>query len=72
MMSSAAIPASDPPLDLLPGKTRRRVVLEVGLAPGQFLLLPVVDRDRLGIRGQIIPEVLDQLKLFGRTQVGAF
>src|SRR4051812_37892779 len=67
MMSSAAIAAANPPLDLVPGEPRRRVVQEVGLPPGQFLLLPVVDGDCLGRCRQVIPEVFDQLELFGRA-----
>src|SRR5438874_600801 len=47
-ISSAIIAAPHSALDLLPGQSRGQVLQQVGLPPGEFLLLPVVDRHRLG------------------------
>ena len=35
----------------------------------KFSLLPVVDRNSSGVRTQIIPQVLDKLKLLLNTQI---
>src|SRR5262249_19788070 len=68
-MSSAAMVAADPPLDLVPGQPGSRVAHQVGLAPGQLLLLPVVDRNLGRSRCQIVPEILHQLEFLRRAQV---
>src|SRR5690242_19577026 len=69
MMSSAAMAAANPPLDLLPGQARCRIIPEVGFASFQLLDLPVVDRNVLGSRRQVVPEVFDELQLLLGAQV---
>src|SRR4051794_35797237 len=69
MTSSAAMAASNPPLDLLPGQAGCRIVAEIGFAPFQLLDLPVVDRDVLGSRRQVVPEIFDELQLLRGAEV---
>jgi RNA polymerase sigma-70 factor (ECF subfamily) len=50
-----------PPLNLLPRKTRRRVLLEICFPPGELFLLPVMNWHIGGLGGKLVPQVFDEL-----------
>src|SRR3990172_3423493 len=68
-INSAVMTTPDPGFHLGPGDTGSWLARQIGFSPGKFLLLPIVDGDIGGRTSQIVPEVLNQLKLFGRRQV---
>ncbi len=69
MTRLAAMAAANSALDLFPRKAGSWIVSEVGLAPLELLDLPIVYRNVLGIRRQIVPEVLDELQFLCRAKV---
>src|SRR5947209_974814 len=60
---------SDAAFDFLPRQPRSRVRLQIRPTTGQFLDLPRMDRHFGRVRGQVVPEVLDELQLFRRRKV---
>jgi hypothetical protein len=68
-MSSAAIAAFHPTLNLFPTQARGGVLQQVGLPSGELFLLPVVDRHILRRGREVIPEILDELKFLRGAQV---
>ena len=43
--------------------------LQIRFAPFEFLYLPVVDGYVFRLGGNVVPEVFDELDLFGRAKV---
>src|SRR5262249_51135319 len=70
--SISAMAGANPPLRLLPGNRPLRVLTEGGLSARQLFLLPVVDRHSIGIRGDAVPEGLQELEVFGKLQIEEF
>ena len=66
--NSAAM-AAGPLLDFIPGKSRPRVLLEPRSTPFEFCALPLVHRYGAWVGRQIVPQILHQLQLLGRTQI---
>ena len=69
MINSAAIAATNPALHFFPREAGCRVLLEVGRSALQFVQLPVVDGNVVGVGSEIVPEILNELKFLRRTQV---
>src|SRR5208282_6238341 len=69
MINSAAIAASNPALNLVPGQPGCGVAHQVGLPASKLHLLPVVYGNCLGGGGEIVPEVLDELKFLRGAQI---
>ena len=66
---SASMSFSDPRDDLFPREPRGGSILQVRMTPVELFLLPIVDGDILGVRGEVIPEVFDQPELLGGAEV---
>jgi len=56
---------ADSVFHVFPRQARSRILLEIRLPARQFLLLPIVDWDGIRIRGKVIPQIFDELKLLG-------
>ena len=66
---AAATLLPHPALHLLPGQSRIGIFPEVRLPACQFLLLPVMNGHIFGSAREVIPEIFNELKLFGRAQM---
>src|SRR4051812_42570115 len=68
-ISSAAISDSNPGFHVPPRNAREWLIDQIGLAPCELLFLPLVNRNIRWDSGEIVPEVLDQLQFFWRSQI---
>ena len=64
-MSLTAIQAAHMALHALPVRDGSWVALQVGLPACEFFDLLVVNRHFIGVGRQVIPQVFNQLQLFG-------
>ena len=60
---------ADRRLDVFPSDGRSRSRHQAGFAKGEFLFLPLVDRHVVRIGREVVPQVFDQLQLFGGREV---
>ena len=67
--SSAAMMPADPPLHLVPGKSRCRIAIQIGLPSIQLFYLPIRYGNIRGRGGEIVPEILHQLELLGWAKI---